>query len=258
MSRDIYTEVTNAVLLENNRPTIPWSLKAQLQGRPGPAASEIFHKWAQLPMSPDDYYRRITALQREKFPAAAPLPGTNDLLRTLVQSAPSSHPSEKIHIALATSSGKVNFELKTNHLQEFFSVFPKERIVVGDDPRIPAGRGKPAPDIYLLALETINEGLRKEGKLEIKPEECLVFEDAVPGVEAGRRAGMRVVWVPHPGLLEEYKGREHDVLAGATGEADTSKEGHWGDVGEHGDGMAELRMTLENFDYKRYGIVAPQ
>lgn len=81
-----------------------------------------------------------------------------------------------------------------------------------------AGRGKPAPDIYLLALQTINDVIRRKGKEDvIKPEECLVFEDAVPGVEAGRRAGMQVVWCPHPGLLQEYKGREKEVLAGLTG-----------------------------------------
>jgi pseudouridine-5'-monophosphatase len=53
----------------------------------------------------------------------------------------------------------------------------------------------------LLALETTNARRRGEGKDEIRPEECLVFEDSVPGCESGRRAGMRVVWVPHPELL---------------------------------------------------------
>lgn len=129
--------------------------------------------------------------------------------------------------------------------------------MVGDDPRVPKGRGKPAPDIYLLALETINAHLRKEGKEEVKPEECLVFEDAVPGVEAGRRAGMRVVWVPHPGLLKEYEGRAEEVLAGLTGEAEEHLGGDWGTPGKHGDGLAELRDTLEGFDYGRYGIVTP-
>ncbi|TGZ83168.1 HAD-like protein [Ascodesmis nigricans] len=256
-TEDIYTTVTNTILLENGRPPLPWSIKAQLQGRPGPAASEIFHAWAQLPMDIDAYHARISELQRTLFPSAAPLPGTADLLQTLIRASPENRPDEKIHIALATSSHRANFELKTSHLKEFFAVFPEERVVVGDDPRVPKGRGKPAPDIYLLALETINAGLRKEGKEEVRPEECLVFEDAVPGVEAGRRAGMRVVWVPQQGLLEEYKERVEEVLAGATGEADTSKEGHWGEVGKNGDGMAELRMSLEGFGYERYGIVVP-
>lgn len=66
---------------------------------------------------------------------------------------------------------------------------------MGDDARIPPMKGKPDPFIYLLALKTINDALPPDGSIEnIKPSECLVFEDSVPGVEAGRRAGCQVVW----------------------------------------------------------------
>ena len=128
------------------------------------------------------------------------------------------------------------------------------------------------PDIYLLALEAINQELREQGngEREITPEECLVFEDSVPGIEAGRRAGMRVIWCPHEGLLREYRGREEEVLAGLTGEhkdidqLDTLKDGMmnvapWqhrgsGKPGELRDGWGELLATLESFPYERYGI----
>ncbi len=71
-------------------------------------------------------------------------------------------------------------------------MFTKERRVLGNDKRIPKGRGKPSPDIYLVALKAINDTL-DEGEEEIKPEECLVFEDGVPSVIAGRRADMSVI-----------------------------------------------------------------
>lgn len=48
------------------------------------------------------------------------------------------------------------------------------------------GRGKPAPDMFLLAAE----------KMGVPPGRCLVFEDAEPGVQAALAAGMRVVRVP--------------------------------------------------------------
>ena len=35
-SEDIYSLCTNAVLREYGRPDLPWSVKAQLQGRPAP------------------------------------------------------------------------------------------------------------------------------------------------------------------------------------------------------------------------------
>jgi pseudouridine-5'-monophosphatase len=140
-------------------------------------------------------------------------------------------------------------------MEDLFKVFPQENRVLGDDPRIAPGRGKPAPDIYLLALKTINDVIKREGKeAEIKPEECLVFEDAVPGVEAGRRAGMQVVWCPHPGLAKEYEGREQEVLAGLTG---TYAEGAVKDAGSPGkidDGFATLLKTLENFPYEKFGM----
>jgi pseudouridine-5'-monophosphatase len=203
------------------------------------------------------------------------LPGVEELLQRLGK-------TETVYMALASSSHRRNFELKTSHLEELFSVFPKEHVVLGDDERIKRGRGKPAPDIFLLALETINETIRRrreeEGsaETEIAVEECLVFEDAVPGVEAARRAGMRVVWCPHPGLLGEYKGKEKEVLAGLTGEhkeeeekgvvVDGEEKGVVVDGEEKGrargwpaeidDGWAVLLHTLEGFPYERYGIEA--
>lgn len=186
------------------------------------------------------------------------MPGVAGLLANLTSSG--------THIALATSSHAVNFKLKTSHLQPLFSYFPEPNRVLGDDPRIPKGKGKPAPDIYLLALKTINDGLRAKGQQEITPEECLVFEDSVPGVEAGRRAGMRVIWCPHPELLKIYRGREQEVLAGATGmqkdddkvEKALDESGAKGRVlgrpGKIGDNWAELLITLKGFPYEKYGI----
>ncbi|MBO6134057.1 MAG: HAD family phosphatase [Lachnospiraceae bacterium] len=46
-------------------------------------------------------------------------------------------------------------------------------------------RSKPFPDVYLLAARDIS----------IAPENCVVFEDIIPGLMAGRNAGMRIVAV---------------------------------------------------------------
>lgn len=48
------------------------------------------------------------------------------------------------------------------------------------------GRGKPEPDMFLLAAV----------RMGVTPARCLVFEDAEPGVRAALAAGMRVVRVP--------------------------------------------------------------
>jgi pseudouridine 5'-phosphatase len=279
-TEDLYTHVTNIVLHENGRPSLPWRIKAQLQGRPYPAAGKIFHEWAKLPISHEQYHARVAELQREWFPSCAPLPGALELLGTLTDSGTKSKSGGPTHIALATSSTSTNYTLKTNHLPQLTGYFSPDSIIKGDDKRIPPGRGKPAPDIYLLALRTINERLAAQSPdvAPIKPEECLVFEDSVPGVEAGRRAGMQVVWVPHLELLAEYKGREEEVLAGLTGEhkEDASAqdeeaavlvgeaEGQEGSVkrrktgapGELGDGWGVLLKSLEDFPYEKFGIIA--
>ncbi|MEV0898192.1 HAD family phosphatase [Actinoplanes sp. NPDC049802] len=57
---------------------------------------------------------------------------------------------------------------------------------------VPPGRGKPAPDIFLLAAE----------RLGIDPRRCLVYEDAVHGVEAALRAGMTAFNVQTGKLLQ--------------------------------------------------------
>lgn len=49
--------------------------------------------------------------------------------------------------------------------------------------------GKPAPDCFLKAAEI----------LKVKPEDCLVFEDGLLGIQAARSAGMECLRIePHP------------------------------------------------------------
>jgi HAD superfamily hydrolase (TIGR01509 family) len=66
-------------------------------------------------------------------------------------------------------------------LQDFFQVR-----VTGDM----GLSGKPAPDLFLRAAQALG----------VDPARCVVFEDAIAGVEAARRAGMRCVAVcsDHP------------------------------------------------------------
>ena len=184
----------------------------------------------------------------------------------------SQHSSPPIHLALASSAGKVNFGIKTGHLPEITCAFPEVRRVFGEDVTKVGKSGKPAPDIFLLALQRINESLSLDrGEEPVKPDECLVFEDSIAGVEAGRRAGMRVAWVPHPGLLAVCRGREELVLAGMT-EQDGMAETWAADASENDashqrppsnhvehplvskDGWAERLTSLQAFRYHRYGI----
>ena len=125
-------------------------------------------------------------------------------------------------------------------------------------------RKKPNPDIFLLALKRINDARRTAGAMEgvdagdVKAEECLVFGDSIAGVEAGRRAGMRVVWVPDEGLREVCKGKEGAVLRGRMqweggSEDEGEVEGMDGGLRLR-DGWAEMLTSLEDFEGGRYGL----
>lgn len=224
----------------------------------------------------EEFTAKVKVHQEKWFPSTQPLKGVEDLFKTL-KPTKGDVGIGGVRLALATSSARRTFLLKTTHLPDMISNFEERHIVLGDDPRIGAGRGKPAPDIYLLALKSINDDLPADQ--HIHPEECLVFEDSVPGVEAGRRAGMQVAWIPHQGLLEVYQDRQKEVLAGMTGEhpEDESEEGkrqdqkwqshreQWvaegrefarvrGRTGEIDDGWGKLYSSLEAFPLELYGI----
>lgn len=58
---------------------------------------------------------------------------------------------------------------------------------------VPPGFGKPRPDIFLLCAE----------KMGVNPQECVVFEDAEPGIQAALAGGMDYVRVAEcPPILD--------------------------------------------------------
>lgn len=82
-------------------------------------------------------------------------------------------------LAIASSSPKERVEryLRVSGCTDYFDV-----IVSGERVK----KGKPAPDIFLLAAE----------ELGVEPAHCVVAEDAPFGVLGGLNAGMRTVMVP--------------------------------------------------------------
>jgi HAD superfamily hydrolase (TIGR01509 family) len=84
-----------------------------------------------------------------------------------------------LKLALATSADKVKMEINLSEIglpPETFNT-----IITGED----VANKKPFPDIYIKAAE----------RLGLKPEECLVVEDAVSGVRSGKTAGCRCLAV---------------------------------------------------------------
>ncbi|KAI4676007.1 uncharacterized protein J4E84_009806 [Alternaria hordeiaustralica] len=260
-SEDIYTEIYNNILREYGRPDYPWAIKATQQSR-GTKGTRRLLDWAQVPLTPAEWSAKEKGFTH-LFENSKVLPGVETLLSTLKAKT-----SPPVLLSLASSAGQQKFALKTSHIPAINAAFDDPAFhVFGDDPEMSDSKKKPEPDIFLLALKRLNATETARGERTLEPAECLVFEDSIAGVEAARRAGMRVVWVPHPGLAEVCKGREIDVLMGRTEEDGTVPEYGTpvdGDakgplVTEDGrllsdDRMAELRYSLEEFPYAVYGI----
>lgn len=83
---------------------------------------------------------------------------------------------KKVRIALGSASKNSPIILERTGLAGYF-----DEIVDGND----VTTAKPDPEVFLLGAE----------RLGVKPEDCIVFEDAQAGIEAAKAAGMRVVAV---------------------------------------------------------------
>lgn len=123
------------------------------------------------------------------------LPGALELLQKL---------EGDYKIALATSSrpyAAITF-LKEFDMEKYFGA-----IVTGDQ----VDHSKPHPEIFLLAAK----------RLGISPEECLVVEDALYGVDAAKAAGMKVVAVSTGACSrEELDGGDADAVIDSLEEFD--------------------------------------
>ncbi|KAI1875067.1 uncharacterized protein JN550_002496 [Neoarthrinium moseri] len=251
-SEDIIAQTTNELLEKYGRPVLTRSIRAQLMGVPGSTNSDFFHSWAKLPISREQFARESGELMRRHFPDCEPLPGAETILSNLSHACSVSS-GDRIELQLASGSKSQSFALKTSRpiTKRLLDFFQPNRRVLGDDPRLGQDRVKPAPDIYTIALQSLNSAAGL-GERAILPGECLVIEDSIAGVEAARRAGMRVVWVPHPDVALEHQERQKVVLAGRTS---MFKVGDDWQLGEIDDGWAESIASLEHFNYDKYGFL---
>ena len=173
----LYTRATQEIVGRYGK-VYDWSIKQQLLGRPSLEAARHLVRALALPMTPEDFLLEREARLAKVFPDSRPMPGARELVAALA--------ARGVRQAVATSSTWAVFALKTARHADWFGTFAA--VVVGDDPRV--GRGKPAPDIFLVAAEA----------LVVAPARCLVVEDAPAGVVAAHAAGMQVIAVRDPGM----------------------------------------------------------
>ena len=114
------------------------------------------------------YAEEKEALFRELYHDIKPLNGLIDFLRKM--------DGYKIPRAIATSAPRANvdFTLSRTGIGPSFTTILDDSFVT---------RGKPDPEIYLKSVQA----------LKMRASDCVVFEDSLSGVKAGKAAGCKVV-----------------------------------------------------------------
>ncbi len=136
-------------------------------------------KKEELAARKNEHYRSfITQMKPDEI-----LPGAADFIKELKE--------HRILIALGSASKNAMTILDRLQLIEWFDA-------VIDGTKV--SKAKPDPEVFLKGADELN----------VKPEECVVFEDAEAGVEAALAGGMKCIGIGSPEVL----GKAHLVVAG--------------------------------------------
>jgi beta-phosphoglucomutase len=115
-----------------------------------------------------------------------PVPGLINILNLIKQ--------KNLKISLASSAEKENINFILGHLSiwEYFDIITDS---------VTIKNGKPDPEIYLTTARS----------LKIKPQDCMVFEDSLSGIESAVRAGMKVIGIETTHSKEEMINTEFTI-----------------------------------------------
>lgn len=126
----------------------------------------------RVPLTPTAIHAGVLEMLQERYRRDLPvIPGARSAVRELAREWP---------LAVASSSDRhlIELVLEQAELEECFTA------VVSTE-EVP--RGKPAPDVYLKAAES----------LRVAPSSCAAVEDSEPGIRSAVAAGCGVIAIPN-------------------------------------------------------------
>jgi HAD superfamily hydrolase (TIGR01509 family) len=186
-TEELYQHVGTELLARRGHTFEP-ELLDRMMGRPQQVSLQIMIDWHGL----TDTIETLAGETREIFvdlldTRLAPMPGAALLLEQMVQRG--------LPRGVATSSGPdfAHDVLSRVGLRDRFGFVLTSADVT---------HGKPHPDVFLKAA----------AKTGVPPARCVVFEDALPGIEAGHAGGMKVVGVATTHPETELTGKVHRVV----------------------------------------------
>lgn len=165
----------------------PLDIQAAIEGMSFSETAVYFKERFGIPDSLDEIKRTWNEMARDKYLHEVPfkegIPEFLDICK-----------KKGIKLGIATSNSRELVEeiAKVHGLNDYFGCIMTACEV---------SKGKPAPDIYLEVAKRLN----------VKSENCLVFEDIVHGIMAGKSAGMIVCAVEDEYSI--YQRKEKEELA---------------------------------------------
>ncbi|MHA2363449.1 MAG: HAD family hydrolase [Candidatus Hodarchaeales archaeon] len=105
----------------------------------------------------------------------------------------------KLIVASSGSTEKILFSLTKTKLIDHFSTIVSSSEVT---------YGKPAPDLFLKAAE----------KLDLNPNQCIVFEDSISGIVAAKKASMLAIGITNTFPSNKLRSAGADLVVGSFSE----------------------------------------
>lgn len=156
---------------------VPEKIDKNLQGKRIDDISAEYIKFFGLAISVKELLDEKEKVIGELLKKAKPMPGFSELKKFLDKG--------KFRVALATSSRMMHVRILDKIMGIKF-----DAIVTGEEVK----NGKPAPDIYKLALE----------KLKLSRNEAIVVEDSENGINSALKAGIKVIGVRNT-IIDEHQ-----------------------------------------------------
>lgn len=159
--------------------------------------SQHLNNTFNLQITPEDWIRHTEPLETALFALGCKLmPAVSDLVRLFIEN--------EYPVAVATSSSRQSFTVKSKLHAKLFSSFPvitcgddldysseNENQIMHDKSTRRRVQGKPHPSIFSTARHHLNRSPSHHG---------LVLEDSPNGVVAALRSGHSCIWVPDKSL----------------------------------------------------------
>jgi beta-phosphoglucomutase len=157
---------------------------ANINGRTNRDVINYIHGDAMNEENSLKYGLEKEALYREVYkPFIKPVNGLLAFLKILAD--------KNVPLAIATSGIQPNIDFMFDHvpIKEYFKIIVNSSHIK---------KGKPDPEIYFKAASLLN----------VAPKNCLVFEDAVVGINSAKAAGMKVIAIATTHPKEELNGAD--------------------------------------------------